>query len=408
MNIGIVTTWFPAGAGYVSKAYRRTLEKEHTVFIYARAGRRMKNDATWDDKKVTWAPWHYATTGIWTGHFKRWICNNKIDIIIFNEQRHWVPILKAKKTGVCVGAYVDYYTQETVTAFAIYDFLICNTRRHFSVFKWHPNCYYVPWGTDTILYSPRKDKYNRPLRFLVSSGWEGSGNGDRRGTLLALKSFARLVGDCQLILYSQIPLERCTIEFQSLVRADNRVDFRFGTFDPFPFEEGDVYLYPSRLDGIGLSLPEAISCGLAAITTDCAPMNEFVEDDFNGYLVKVSRYLGRHDGYYWAESICDLDSLTEKMQNYINEPPVLNLHKMNSRLFAEKHLDWYLNSKQLFKIIQNFKLTIQSPTGDLIQQIKLLDQKNNPGICRRWIRLIFFTIKELVRFTKFYILKNNN
>jgi glycosyltransferase involved in cell wall biosynthesis len=400
MRIGIVTTWYPVGAGYVSKAYRNTLEKEHEVYIYARAGSNMKNDPVWDDIQVTWAPKHYAITGIWTNHFKKWIRNNQIDTIIFNEQRHWFPILKAKELGVCVGAYVDYYTQNSVSAFAIYDFLICNTKRHYSVFDWHPKCFYIPWGTDINYFSPKEDIDNHPLRFLASAGWSGSGHFDRRGTLLAMKSFINLIGVCQLFIFSQVPLERCTDEFQNLVRSDKRIDFRFGTFEPFPFNAGDVYLYPSRLDGIGLSLPEAISSGLAAITTDCAPMNEFVKDDFNGYLVKVNRYLGRHDGYYWAESICDLDSLTEKMQKYVDDPHMLKEHKRNSRRYAENHLDWELNSKQLLKFINGKEFTSQVPTNDLLKKIKKLDKKNNQSIYNQWVRLIILTIKELVSFVK--------
>ena len=39
VNIAIVTNWFPAGAGYVSKSYRDSLEAQGAnVFIYARGG----------------------------------------------------------------------------------------------------------------------------------------------------------------------------------------------------------------------------------------------------------------------------------------------------------------------------------------------------------------------------------
>jgi len=394
MNIGIVTTWFPAGAGYVAMAYRRTLQKEHEVFIYARAGQCMKKDPFWGDEQVTWAPRHYIITGIWSRNFKKWILKNKIEIIIFNEQRHWQPIINAKKIGVCVGAYIDYYTQDTINAFSIYDFLICNTRRHLSVFDWHQKCYYIPWGTDINLYRPKNNIQNQSIVFLASAGWEGSGNGDRRGTLLALKSFLRLVGNCKLLLFSQIPIEKCTGEFKKLVLSDKRIEFRYGTFYPFPYEEGDVYLYPSRLDGIGLSLPEAISCGLASITTNCAPMNEFVQDDFNGYLVNVDRYLGRHDGYYWAESICSIDSLTEKMQKYIDDPNILNRHKINSRLYAEKYLDWNFNSQLLLKLIQANNLTINCSSDELYNQIISLDKKSSPSICQQLIRLGLVIINE--------------
>lgn len=33
MNIGIVTTWFSAGGGYVSKAYWNILSKDNNVLI---------------------------------------------------------------------------------------------------------------------------------------------------------------------------------------------------------------------------------------------------------------------------------------------------------------------------------------------------------------------------------------
>lgn len=51
MNIAIITTWFPAGGGYVSKAYKQILEKEHNVFIYARDGQLMKGDLNIEIKK---------------------------------------------------------------------------------------------------------------------------------------------------------------------------------------------------------------------------------------------------------------------------------------------------------------------------------------------------------------------
>jgi hypothetical protein len=59
MNIGIVTTWFPAGGGYVSKAYQEVLEKNHNVFIFARGGQMMHGDLNWDLPNVTWASKHY-------------------------------------------------------------------------------------------------------------------------------------------------------------------------------------------------------------------------------------------------------------------------------------------------------------------------------------------------------------
>ena len=352
MNLGLVTTWYPAGGGYVSKAYRRILEQEHQVFIYARSGKRYKGHPDWDDPRVTWASSHYMTTGIWAWHFRQWIRRHNLQMIIFNEQRHWLPLRVAREMGVIIGAYVDYYRQDTVSAFRAYDFLFCNTQRHFSVFSWHPNCFYIPWGTDINIFKPCEEKVKRPVTFLLSAGWEFRWEYDRRGTILALEAFQKVQGECKLLVYSQVPIEHIRPKWRDLLLNDKRIEIRTGTFDPFPYTEADVYVYPSRLDGIGLTLPEAVSSGLATIVTDSPPMNEFTVKNETGLCVEVEKYLGRIDGYYWAESISSVQQLANAMQFYIDRPDILAQHKQSARRFAEKKLNWEQNAKDINQIIE--------------------------------------------------------
>jgi glycosyltransferase involved in cell wall biosynthesis len=385
-NIGIVTTWFPAGAGYVSKAYREILSNEHNVFIYARGGKQMKGDIDWDDKKVYWAPKHYS--GIRTNNLLNWAKKNQIDILFFNEQRYWKPVVAAKKTGYCIGAYVDYYTQITVPAFEIYDFLICNTKKHFSVFNWHKNAFYIPWGTDVEKFKPNKISEQRKLTFLLSAGWQGQSIIDRRGTLFALQAFTKVPGDIALKVYSQLNLSSCVPEWQNLVRNDPRIQFIFGTFDPFPFHEGDIYLYPSRLDGIGLTLPEAISSGLAVITTDNAPMNEFVIDGYNGKLIPVEKYLGRTDGYYWAESICSIKSIAEKINYFLENIEIIEKYKNQSRDYATSNLNWTHNAKDLSLIFSNTLKSKYTPSEGLYQLTVKLDKEMSPSIFNRIVTIV--------------------
>ena len=85
---------------------------------------------------------------------KRGCLRSSLEVVFFNEQHQWRPVLLCNEVGVWTGAYIDYYTRETVPFFLCYDFLICNTKRHYSVFEWHPQAFYVPWGTDTDLYKP--------------------------------------------------------------------------------------------------------------------------------------------------------------------------------------------------------------------------------------------------------------
>jgi 1,2-diacylglycerol 3-alpha-glucosyltransferase len=381
MRVAIVTKWFPAGAGYVSRAYKESLETQGCkVFIYARGGEYMRGDSFWDGDNVRWAP--LVNGVIDTSDLISWVKRNAIDVVFFNEERYWKPLLELKKVGITIGAYVDYYTQITVPAFDVYDFLICNTKRHYSVFDWHDGANFIQWGTDTEKFKPTNEEpeINKPIKFLVSAGWQLAKNADRRGSRLALDAFVKTKGEAEFLFYSQAPLDKAPNELVKQIESDKRIKFISGTFEPFPFNEADVYVYPSKLDGIGLTLPEALSSGLASITTNCAPMNEFVQDGRNGLLVEVEKYLGRHDGYYWPENICKLDMLRDCMQFYIDNPKTVYEHKINARKDSLNFFDWKVNSVSLFDIFQkalNNKRTLTKETKARCNQI---DNNENPSI----------------------------
>jgi glycosyltransferase involved in cell wall biosynthesis len=352
MNIGLVTQWFASGAGHVARSYAEVLAQKHCIYIYARGGPAMRGDQEWDGPQVTWAPHHPSLSGIHSRHFARWAKEHAIDAVLFNEQRHWSGVVLAKQLGLLTGGYVDYYTQDTVPLFNLYDFLVCNTRRHYSVFSQHPQCRYVPWGTSTGANATLPERPARPLTFIINSGWDGRyARGapwmDRRGAGLAMRVFRRVQGTCRLIVYSQVALAECPMDWQEAADTDPRIDFRVGTFSPFPYFEGDVYVYPSRLDGIGLTLPEALSSGLPAITTDSAPMNEFVRNGENGLLVAVQTVCARPDGYYWPESLCDDESLAAAMRAYLRQPELALVHGARARQLAEHGLSWERNAADL-------------------------------------------------------------
>ena len=127
-----------------------------------------------------------------------------------------------------------------------------------------------------------------PVRFFHSAGMGGVEL--RKGTDILVRAFQQVTGNAQLIIHSQVGLDRYA-SVASLIHNDPRIEFIEATVGaPGLYHLGDVYVYPSRLEGIGLTIAEALACGLPVITTDCAPMNEFVQKDFNGKLVSIERY----------------------------------------------------------------------------------------------------------------------
>jgi 1,2-diacylglycerol 3-alpha-glucosyltransferase len=395
MNIGIITQWYPSGAGNVSKAYFNSLRIEHDVFIYSRGGPNLFDNEEWNQDFVTFAPNHSQLTGINKQHFTKWITTNQITAVIFNEQRQWEGVLLAKKMNLLTGAYIDYYKQDTVVLFDSYDFLLCNTQRHFEVFKSHKQSIYIPWGTNVMAFTKKpnvKSKIrflvlsNRGLGFLENAPWL-----DRSNTEVAVRAFIRIIGDCELIIFSQIDLIETPKYFQELVNSDSRIKFKVETYDNFPYESGDIYVYPSRLDGIGLTLLEAMSFGLPCITTDYQPMNEFVIDGYNGKLIKVARLKGRPDGYYWPESIVCIDSLHTIMQFYVDNPRYILEHGDNAINYVKEARDWKKNSSELPSLVSKFvKYDIES---DLEQKMLHQDLKDNPSSLQR----ISIAVKSLIK-----------
>lgn len=365
MNIGIVTTWFERGAAYVSKQFEDVLCEAHNVYIYARAGEKYaKGDPNWDHPNVYWSKRYSGiiTTFIYKREFIKWIKKYKIDLILFNEQHYFEPILWAKELGVKTVAYIDYYTEQSVPLFNVYDAVICNTRRHFSAFEEHHNAIYLPWGTDVELYKP-KSATTRLVKdgivtFFTSSGMDPK----RKGT----DKFIQALNKCKnterikAVVHTQVDLKNCFPELSEMIeelQASGLLEIVEGTFHaPGLYYRGDVYVYPSILDGLGLTVAEAVSSGLACVVSDNPPMNEFVDSSY-GDVIPINRLYSRSDGYYWPMCRCDENALAEIIDDYVNNPEKVIEMKSNARKYAIEHFSFQKNAKKLSEQIQNVKLT---------------------------------------------------
>ena len=376
MRIGIVTSWQERGAAYVSRQYRDVLKGDHQVFIYARGGEHYAiGDKNWDDESVTWGkkiPIH-RPMAIDLADFKTWILKNRLELVFFNEQQWWTPVILCEKLGVKTGSYIDYYTEETVPFFNVFDFLICNTKRHYEVFKNHPQSVYIPWGTDINVFKPKNFvntvNHNFPV-FFHSAGVSP----ERKGTDILLKAFKKIRKPAKLIIHSQIDLKSVYPDLRNLINElviSNRLELCAETVSaPGLYHLGDVYVYPSRLDGIGLSLPEALACGLPVITSNNQPMNEFI-DRSNGLLIKIDGFKQRTDGYYWPLCNPNIESLSAAMSYYIDNFSQLINFRKQARAYAENNLNWEDNAKPLSGLINDFK---KINYNDKLNSISLIEQ----------------------------------
>lgn len=380
MRIGIVTTWFERGAAYVSKQYMSILEKSNQVYIYARGGEKYGiGEKDWDYDNVTWGKLKQEiVTDIDLLDFEQWIKKYDLEIIFFNEQIYWEPVIFAKKLGIRTGAYIDYYTLATIPLFGLYDFLLCNTKRHYSVFKEYNQCYYVPWGTNIDLFTPINGDIRKKCEeiiFFMSVGYDPI----RKGVEVALKAFSRLEEKeaCKLLIHTQVDIRAKLPECMDIIERLENVGkleiIQKSVPAPGLYYKADVYVYPSCLDGIGLTLTEAIASGLPIITTDMAPMNEFGESNFVK-LIKVDRQISREDAYYWPLSVVNEDSLYDAMIYYIQNKERIPEMKIRAREYALKRLDWMKNEKKLNTIFSSVEF--RPLDGKLTHYAKKIDKQN--------------------------------
>lgn len=69
-------------------------------------------------------------------------------------------------------------------------------------------------------------------------------------------------------------------------RLENRVKFQGVTHDvPEKLAQGSIFAFPSREEGMGIALVEAMEVGLPAIGyQSCHAVNEIIQDGVNGIL----------------------------------------------------------------------------------------------------------------------------
>ncbi|MCK8083870.1 glycosyltransferase family 4 protein [Vibrio sp. 1CM24A] len=391
MKIGIVTTWFERGAAYVSRQYMQTFKNDgHEVKIYARGGEGFaKGNPNWDSEDVYWQEsnsfpiYNYVEMR----EFKSWIDQNQFDFILFNEQVWFEPIIYCKKLGLRTGAYIDYYTELMIPCFDIYDFVVCNTKKHLKAFEHHKNAIFIPWGTDVTLFDASEARScSDNVRFFHSCGM----NPHRKGTDLLLKAYLsfsdeELIGT-ELIIHTQLDSSNLTSELTkeeiarySMLLGENITIIDQTLAAPGAYHYGDIYVYPSRLDGLGLTVCEAISCGMPIIVPDDGPMNEFVHSEYDE-VVKIEKLFARYDGYYWPQNeVCYID-LKDKMikskNNYINNPEI----QTRIRELATKSFDWEMNSIKLVDEI--LKVKVSTFDESLINKCIKFNEKKFPYIYR--------------------------
>lgn len=115
----------------------------------------------------------------------------------------------------------------------------------------------------------------KALTFVHNAG--NGGLGGRNGTKELVEAFRHVKSPVKLIVRSQVPIQQIN---------DERIEYRVGTFDNI-WDEGDVFIFPEKFNGLSLPLQEAFASGMAVMCGDRFPMNTWLPKEL---LIPVREY----------------------------------------------------------------------------------------------------------------------
>jgi 1,2-diacylglycerol 3-alpha-glucosyltransferase len=357
MRIGICAYWFNRGQGVVARQIRSALDSlGHETFVLARPTRAknirpafVDRSGVWDQPRITEAS-HYR---IPRDELLAWGREHELEVAMFDQNYGFEEIAALRDAGVrTVGRFVwEQFRQEHVAgarrAFdAIYSLTEVERERYAGMGIESPR---VRWGIhpELVAYAkPAPSPGASPRRFFYPAGFLSR----RKPLPELLKAFRRVDGD-HLVLLIKGQVERELDALERGRRRDPRVEV---VLEDLPIDEhlalfasGDVCLAPSRWEGLGLHLYEAMALGLPVITNDAPPMNEVITDHENGLLCR-SRRRGRASSGIPAQRpvVRDLSRAIEEVRD---PEPFAALCAGVAR--ARERLDWRRTVDDLARLV---------------------------------------------------------
>jgi 1,2-diacylglycerol 3-alpha-glucosyltransferase len=300
MRVGVVSKWFNRGQPVVGRQLRSALDQlGHETFVLARPKKErgprpgaLDRDDVWDQPGVTEA----ASYDVTAEEYERWVGEHGIEAVLCDQNYQFAELAQLRARGVrTIGRFVwEHFTADHVAgATEAFDVVYSLTRAEQARYReMGLETPYVPWGCHPDLIAIGEEVSRRSS--LDSGGtvtyvFPGGFLGHRKPLGPVLEAF-EATGDDRLRLLVKAQVERKQLRAaEDAARRDPRIELRLAD-EPTAahlraIASCDVCLSPSRWEGLGLPLYEAIAFGMPAVTNDAPPMNEAIHDGVNGLLV---------------------------------------------------------------------------------------------------------------------------
>jgi glycosyltransferase involved in cell wall biosynthesis len=216
-------------------------------------------------------------------------------------------------------------------------------------YKFRPGLiWFVPNGVSTEFFQPRTFRDGIASRLLFVGTWL-----DRKGIYYLVDAFAELAVRIPGVT---LTVAGCALE-QEQIRTYFPVDVRsrvsvmpFVARESMPglYASHDILVLPSLIEGMPLTLLEAMATAMPVVTTNTCGMADMVEDGFNGLLVPAANAL---ELALAIQRVCDSSTLREQLGTAAQET-------------ARRHT-WDAIARQMENI---FKMAVQRSKADITRQ----------------------------------------
>ncbi len=369
IKLGLVTAWGECGMGYIAKNWVYTFNKYPDKIdyqIYSRAYPWL-SPFRWKGKNVINGP---EQMEIDHPHFWDWIESFKPDVILFQDQNIYgktemkKETSKLKKLGIKLINYPDWIKRGDIEKYkGLYNINLSHVKRNHLWLKSAnlENPTLIQWGVITNNFPFIKRKVTNKIRFYINIG-----TGTRRkGYQFIPNALEKMKGNIiQRMIYPkqynynfiasavENSNHRIKKSFLKYFQSNLNCELRFQTADNTSgglFSLGDVYIYPTLKEGVGLTISESMCTGMPVVTTDYPTMNEWITDDIEGRLIKPAKI--KKGSMPMDKVIINTKHLAEIMINYIDNPTKVEQQSINARARVEKDYNWDDRDEQILKLI---------------------------------------------------------
>lgn len=349
-NIGFLSYYgWGRGLAMTTLGYVKMLNGENNIFVLKQGLNPVSKDFQLEGVNVTEYPDYIVPKEF----FRKWILDNNIQAVIFNEYKQWtdepenlVKVAKDMHCKVYGNLVMERFKKEQTED---YDRILvqCLTVERYMRKNKVRKFVYTPYSIDLNEFPKVEKKLGETFTFFHPGGWGGVHN--RKNTDLVIEAFRLLHKEqpnTKLVITSQKALD---FKFES-TEGIHIIDKNLSREELISYYyDADAVVLPSKWETIGIPILEALAAGVPVITSDAPPMNEFVRTGMNGYLCKGSMKKFKDIEIFGIE--IEANELRKNMENIMNKDlhPILS---RNARYVVEKFYNLEENKKYFLDFIR--------------------------------------------------------